>query len=742
MVPSHSEKLEEGEPCDCVFFLLRHKTYSSHALSIIPSPNPIFSSSTTMPPLLLARIPPCSFPLRSARITPSHNRFPLATTPILLFPPTFSSPRILLAPPPKCASINGLSVQNNLQASEEELYAHDFLQTIRKWLLFLPSILPGGRWWDFSHDVHVQVVAQPVTVWRALAKMWELVARDRWVIFAAFSALIVAAVSEISIPHFLTACIFSAQGAELTVFHRNVRLLVLLCVASGICSGIRGCCFGIANMILVKRMRETLYSSLLLQDISFFDNETVGDLTSRLGADCQQVSRVIGNDLNLILRNVLQGGGSLIYLLILSWPLGLCTLVICSVLAAVMLRYGRYQKKAARLIQEVTASANDVAQETLSLIRTVRVYGTEEEEHGRYKWWLGKLADISLRQSAAYGVWNFSFNTLYHSTQVIAVLFGGMSILAGHITAEKLTKFILYSEWLIYSTWWVGDNISNLMQSVGASEKVFHLMDLSPSSQFMERGEKLQRLTGRIEFKNVSFHYPSRPTVSVVQHVNFVVHPSEVVAIVGLSGSGKSTLVNLLLRLYEPTNGQILIDDIPINGLDTMWWRERIGFVGQEPKLFRMDISSNIRYGCTRDVKQEEIEWAAKQAYAHDFISALPNGYETLVDDDLLSGGQKQRIAIARALLRDPKILILDEATSALDAESEHNVKGVLRSVKSDSATRSVIVIAHRLSTIQAADRIVVMDGGQIVEMGIHRELLLKDGLYARLTRKQADAMA
>ncbi|XP_017419023.1 ABC transporter B family member 26, chloroplastic isoform X2 [Vigna angularis] len=505
--------------------------------------------------------------------------------------------------------------------------------------------------------------------------------------------------------------------------------------------GIRGCCFGIANMILVKRMRETLYSSLLLQDISFFDNETVGDLTSRLGADCQQVSRVIGNDLNLILRNFLQGGGSLIYLLILSWPLGLCTLVICSILAAVMLRYGSYQKKAARLIQEVTASANDVAQETFSLIRTVRVYGTEEEEYGRYNWWLGKLADISLRQSAAYGVWNFNFNILYHSTQVIAVLFGGMSILGGHITAEKLTKFILYSEWLIYSTWWVGDNISNLMQSVGASEKVFHLMDLSPSSQFTERGIKLQRLMGCIEFLNVSFHYPSRPTVSVVQHVSFAVHPGEVVAIVGLSGSGKSTLVNLLLRLYEPTNGQILVDDIPIQDLDIMWWRERIGFVGQEPKLFRMDISSNIRYGC-RDVKQEDIEWAAKQAYAHDFISALPNGYGTLVDDDLLSGGQKQRIAIARALLRDPKILILDEATSALDAESEHNVKGVLRSVRSDSATRSVIVIAHRLSTIQAADRIVVMDGGQIVEIGSHRELLLRDGLYARLTRKQADAMA
>ncbi|XP_024023943.1 ABC transporter B family member 26, chloroplastic isoform X2 [Morus notabilis] len=634
--------------------------------------------------------------------------------------------------PLKSASINGYSVHDGAEEyvksrGEAEV---DLSERLRRWMAFVRSILPGGSWWGFSEDVEVRILAEPVTVSRALVRMWQLVANDRWIIFAAFSTLIVAALSEISIPHFLTASIFTAQSGEIAVFRRNVNLLVLLCIIAGICSGLRGCFFGIANMILVKRMRETLYSALLRQDISFFDNETVGDLTSRLGADCQQVSRVIGNDLNLIFRNLLQGSGAMIYLLILSWPLGLSTLMICSTLGAVMLLYGRYQKKAAKLTQEFTASANEVAQETFSLMRTVRVYGTEQEEIGRYKQWLGKLADISLRQSAAYGFWNLSFNMLYHSTQVIAVLVGGMSILAGHITAEQLTKFILYSEWLIYSTWWVGDNLSSLMQSVGASEKVFQLMDLSPSDQFISKGSKLQKLKGQIDFVNVSFHYPSRPTVPVLQRV-------------GLSGSGKSTLVNLLLRLYEPTSGEILIDGFSLRELDIMWWRERIGYVGQEPKLFRMDISSNIRYGCTRKVRQEDIEWAAKQAYAHDFISSLPNGYKTLVDDDLLSGGQKQRIAIARAILRDPTVLILDEATSALDAESEHNVKGVLRAVRSDmKSKRTVIIIAHRLSTIQAADRIVVMDSGRVVENGSHKELLHEDGLYARLTRRQVDVVA
>ncbi|KAE8719309.1 ABC transporter B family member 26 [Hibiscus syriacus] len=525
-----------------------------------------------------------------------------------------------LPPLNSSSSVNGFLLETNLEHFKEEhtVESVELRDRFRKWIDFLRSVLPGGSWWSFSDEVEVNFLAKPVTVWRALTRMWQLIANDRLVIFAAFSTLIVAA---------------------------------------------------------VKRTRETLYSALLLQDISFFDGETVGDLTSRLGSDCQQVSRVIGNDLNLILRNVLQGTGALIYLLVLSWPLGLCTLVICCSLAAVMTVYGLYQKKTAKMIQEFGASGNEVAQETLSLMRTVRVYGTEKKEMKRYNHFLDKLAEISLRQSAAYGIWNLTFNTLYHATQVIAVLVGGMYILAGHITAEKLTKFILYSEWLIYSTWWIGDNVSSLMQSVGASEKV-----------------------------------------PVLRHINLSVHPGEVVALVGLSGSGKSTIVNLLLRLYEPTNGQILIDGVPLNELDIKWLRGKIGYVGQEPKLFRMDISSNIKYGCTRNIKQEDVEWAAKQAYAHDFITLLPDG--------------------------DPTILILDEATSALDAESEHNTKGVLRSVRSDlSSKRTVVVIAHRLSTIQAADRIVVMDRGQIVETGSHNELLQKDGLYARLTRRQTDAL-
>ncbi|MBA0683431.1 hypothetical protein Goari_025091, partial [Gossypium aridum] len=431
------------------------------------------------------------------------------------------------------------------------------------------------------------------------------------------------------------------------------------------------------------------------------------------------------------------GTGALINLLTLSWPLTLPTLIICSVLAIIFFIYGRYQKRAAKLMQEFNACANNVKHDFRLL--------------PGYKRWLDELAFVSIRESAAYGLWSTSFLTLYRFTQVLAVLLGGICIMNSQLSPEQLTKYILYCEWLIYATWRVVDNSSSLLQSIGACEKVFHLMDLLPTDQFLSKGKSEAAETNgeytvcecifSLSFKDLSMSHVLTK-VPILDRLNLAIQANEVVAIVGLSGSGKSTIVNLLLRLYQPVSGQvsfvlliyyvspyhhtgsmtavcwqIYMDGLPLDELDSRWLREKIGFVGQEPDLFNMDIKSNIKYGCPREVKDEDIEWAAKQAHAHEFISSLPHGYQTIVDNDLLSGGQKQQIAIARAILRDPAILVLDEATSALDAESEHYLKGVFHGLRNESRSkRTIILIAHRLSTIKTADRIVVMDKGRIIE--------------------------
>ncbi|KAJ6808653.1 putative ABC transporter B family member 26, chloroplastic [Iris pallida] len=278
------------------------------------------------------------------------------------------------------SAFNGFPTLQNLPAGATEA---GFLRR-------LLSVLPGGSWWSLEEfdakggkGEKGEEEEKSMPVMLTLRRMWVLIARERWVVALAFASLVLASITDLSIPHFLAAALFSAQSSERLVFYRSAKLLLFLCFSSAIFSGLRSCCFGFANMILVKRMRERLYHALLFQDMSFFDEETVGNLTSRLGSDCQQVSRVIGNDLNLITRSLLQGTGALIYLFILSWPLALSTVAICSVFGIILLFHGQYQKRAAKISQEFTACSNEVSQESLSLMRTVRVYGTEEQEFRR-----------------------------------------------------------------------------------------------------------------------------------------------------------------------------------------------------------------------------------------------------------------------------------------------------------------------------------------------------------------------
>jgi ATP-binding cassette subfamily B protein len=312
--------------------------------------------------------------------------------------------------------------------------------------------------------------------------------------------------------------------------------------------------------------------------------------------------------------------------------------------------------------------------------------------------------------------------------------YGGRLVLSGSLSVGGLMAFLVYSMFVAFALGALTELWADFMRASGASERVFELLDRTPAIP-ASGGERLAHTQGRVQLQEVRFTYPTRPDLPVLQGIDLTIEPGEVVAIVGPSGAGKSTIASMLARLYDPQSGRILLDGKDLKELDPEWLRLQIGVVAQEPLLFSSSISDNIRYG-KAGASPAEVEAAARAANAHDFIIRFPEGYNTLVGERgvQLSGGQKQRVAIARAVLKDPRLLILDEATSALDAESEHLVKDALERLMKG---RTTLIIAHRLSTVMGADRVLVLEGGKIVQSGSHSVLMGQDGLYRRLVERQ-----
>ncbi len=490
---------------------------------------------------------------------------------------------------------------------------------------------------------------------------------------------------------------------------------------------------------VVADLRGRIYRHLLVMSPGFFHRRRTGELLSRLSDDVTRLQHTVGEDLSIALRNAITLIGGVVILFVTNPKLTAVMLAVVPPLVVAAVFWGRVIRRISRRAQDELARASGAVQEGIAGIETVQAFGREAYEARRYERAIERTFRLFVRRALARS-W-FGAVASFTAFGAIAGIFwlGGKMVVEGAITPGALTEFLLYTMLVAGAVGAMAGLWGNLQSTLGATARIFEILDEPPDIVSPPDALVLAQVRGDVTFERVRFRYPERDEW-VLGGLDLSIEAGTTVALVGASGAGKTTVARLVLRFYDPTEGVVRIDGHDLRRVDLASLRAQTAWVSQDPLLFSGTIRENIRYG-RLDATDEAIEAAARAAFADEFIRAFPKGYDTVVGERgvLLSGGQRQRISIARAILRDPKILVLDEATSALDAESEHWVQRALERL---SKGRTTVVIAHRLSTIRAADRIVVLDRGRVVEQGRHEELLARGGLYARLVARQTEVGA
>ena len=561
--------------------------------------------------------------------------------------------------------------------------------------------------------------------------------------FGAMFFLLLSSLVGLAFPWFIGGLINAAQGKATSKFLpasiQGIGILALLVLfGQGFVSFFRILWFvQVAESSLADIRRDT-YFKLITLPMNFFSNRRVGELNSRISADLSQIQDTLTTTLAEMTRQLVLLIGGIAFLAIISIKLTLSLLVVLPVLIVIAIFFGRFIRKISRKAQDKLAESNTIVEETLQGIANVKAFVNESFEAGRYSTNIREVANIAITGAKYRGLFaSFIVFGLFGAI-VAVVAYGCLLVSHNELSGGDLITFALYSAFVGSAMGSFPEMYANVQRAVGASERVLEILaeegeDVSINDT---ENEIKQKISGEIAFEHVNFHYPSRTEIEVLKDVSFEAGRGQRIALVGPSGSGKSTTAALILQFYHPQNGTILFDGIPANNFSLTDIRNQVAIVPQDVLLFGGTIRENIAYGKLKATEAEVLR-AAERANAHEFIKSFPEGYETIVGERgvKLSGGQRQRIAIARALLKNPSILILDEATSSLDSESERLVQEALEELMKN---RTSIIIAHRLSTIRDADKIIVLEKGKVIESGTHDELVGNEkGLYRYLSQLQ-----
>ena len=572
---------------------------------------------------------------------------------------------------------------------------------------------------------------------RPLRMLGPFIAPYKGTLLLAMVALLVSSAATLAMPVAVRNVIdhgFSVEDAANV--NRYFLILMVFAVVIGVFGAARAYFVNWLGERVVADLREQVFRHVLRMDPTFFEVTKVGEVLSRLTADTTLIQSISGVGVSIVLRSSIQFFGALALLAYTNFELAGILLIILPLIFVPILLIGRWVRRLSRESQDRVADTSSQSSEILHGVQTVQAFVNENRESDRFRDTVEKSFDTAILRTRVRALFTTVASTSVFGALIFVLWLGARDVLAGEISGGELGQFVLYAIFVGVSAAALSEIWGELQRAAGAMERLSELLLLEPEIEVPENPVSFpQPCSGQLSIESVTFRYPSRPDTIATNNFQLSIQSGEHIALVGPSGAGKTTIFQLLLRFYNPSSGRILLDGVDISHADPKEVRARIGIVPQDTTVFGTSAMENIRFG-RLGATDDEVKAAAIAASAHEFIERLPEGYNTYLGEKgtRLSGGQKQRIAIARAILKDPPVLLLDEATSALDAENERLVQEALDHLQ---VGRTTIVIAHRLSTVQKADRIVVMDEGNILDVGQHQELMVRDPMYKRMVELQ-----